>query len=277
MSAAAIIPLEMPEVHGLNLSVDTKKCQLIQDGIPLKRQGRAHVFTSASGETIAVRVYNTIFDPAPLIKINGIKHFLAPKLTLPQLLLVALPFPALAIESVFLADTPSFHIVLAFFGTYVCGRIVRSNRSTARKTALTLLTTLGCAILLFVATVAWQVGINFENIKGKYQERLNQAIVAHYADEFNKVLPAPPLMEGMQFKGVTAEGKSFVMEIVAPIEKDDPALAKLDTTKHFKTVCMLRDNKDLKDIDFSLVFRMRNTKDEVVYEQILPSSDCPRQ
>lgn len=275
MSIPAVIPLTMPAVSSLNLSVDTKKCQLIQDGTPLKRQGKAHLFTLSSGEEIAVRVYNTVFDPAPQVKINGINQFLIPKLTLPQLMLVFFPFFAMIAAAGFLADTPSFPAIFGLLGANIAARIVRSDRSKARKVALTFLTTVCIGILLFISTAAWQIAKDFEGFRNKATQRYNEGVVAIYAKKINEDIETPKAPPGMTIEGFTSEGTAFVFTAIAPIKKGDIDPSKIDFPYDAKLICAFKNNPDLKDIDYSFIFRFKNTEGDVVYEKTLPSSTCP--
>lgn len=159
MPADDIVPLTMPPVEGMGLSVDLQRRQLICDGEILEPINHVYEFYGATEEAERIRISLGWSGHTPVVFINGEKHHLLPPLSFGQNLAVALPFILLLPICVFQGSQLRLFlfILLSVGSTSLNIKIFRSKRSTAARYILSIFVTLGCLVIYFAGNYIFHI------------------------------------------------------------------------------------------------------------------------
>ncbi len=159
MTADDIVPLTMPPVEGMGLSVDLEKRRLILDGEILEPVNHVYEFPGSSEDAEKIRISLGWSGHTPVVFINGEKHHLLPQFSFGQNVAVALPSILLLTIWIFEGSSLGMFlsILLSVASTSLNIKIFRSENSTASQYILSILVTLGCLAIYFVGNYIFHI------------------------------------------------------------------------------------------------------------------------
>lgn len=159
MAADDIVPLTMPSVEGMGLSVDLQKRQLLRDGQILEPVNHVYEFQGSSGGAETIRISLGWSGHTPVVFINGEKHHLLPKFSFGQDVAVALT--SILLLTICIFEGSHFGMFLAIFlsvaSTSLNIKIFRSKHSAASQYILSALATLGCLAIYFFGNYIFHI------------------------------------------------------------------------------------------------------------------------
>jgi hypothetical protein len=135
-------PISLPGFEGQNLTVKPAgfwRAQLLQNGLPLKRQKGHFSVQNNAGETVPIRFKTEFLDPIPKVIIGDDVIHLVPSLRWYEYLWAGFPILLLFIGG-------AVGGLLGAAAAYTNAKIFRTQRSAPAKYALTGLVSIGAAI-----------------------------------------------------------------------------------------------------------------------------------
>ena len=124
--------------------------RVLLNSLPIKRDGGKYIVRNDSGTEVTVRLKSTFFDSIPTLTLDDTKVSLARSLTWYEYLWISVPILLLFIGGALGGG-------IGVFATYSNSRIIRSDRSTISKYALTGAASICAFVAFFVVATALQL------------------------------------------------------------------------------------------------------------------------
>lgn len=284
MSSDASIPLDMPPIAGLGLSVDLKKSLLLHDNQPLTPVGpQKYEIIDAEGQPAQIMLTKAFAGRPPRLFVNGVKHDLLPPFTFYQSLWIYLPvIAAFPLGAFYMRPGIMTGIIMvaAFFASSLNAGIFRAGRGVIALHLIPLLTTLAVVICGLTLPVVYYIAtgkINLAATMEKADSAARKIILEDLAEKINNSPKAMEPLKGLTPEKVTVEnGTTLVFPAKGDGEtKDFDGIEKTFTDKIVSQWCFSEKVTIYREYKAIFIYRFINLNDKVIKEFKVDTAACP--
>lgn len=284
MSSDASIPLNMPPLAGLGLSVDLKKNLLLQDHHPLPSVGpQKYEVIDADGQTTLITLIKGFAGRPPRLFVNGEKHDLLPPFTFYQSMWIYLPIiVAFALGTFYMRSGIMIAIIMiaAFYCSSFNAGIFYARRGVIARLLVPLLTTLVITVCGFALPVGYYIATGKINVATTMERANGEARKVLLEELAGKINNSPKAMESMAGltpeKAIVENGTTLVFVSKGDVEtKDFDAIEKPMANTIVSQWCFNEPAELYREHKAIIMFRFKNLANKVVKEIKVDTAACP--